>query len=78
MISSRSPSEGFAKKPGAKCLHCSHFVKTPLLVLVFFFASVALFYDFLVFLLPVQICMSVAFGSKNLNSNSHLDLVTSV
>ena len=43
--------------------NCSHFVKTPSLVLAFFFASVARFFgDFLVFLLPLQRRMSVAFG----------------
>ena len=59
--------------------NCSHFVKTPSLVLVFFFALVARFFDdFLVFLLPLQIRMLVAFGSKNSNSKSSLDLVTPV
>ena len=56
--------------------NCSHFVKTPSL-LVFF--GVAHFCDdFLVFLVPLQRRMSVAFGSKNSNSKSILDLVTPV
>ena len=56
---------------------CSHLVKT-----LFFFSVLCLSYsffdEFLVFLIPLQRHISLAFGSKYSKTKSSLDLVTPV
>ena len=57
---------------------CSHLVKTPSFFLCFCVSAARFYGDFLVFLLPLQRRISVAFGSKNSKTKSSLDLVTPV